>query len=63
MAVMVVTHFLAIANVEVAYMIAAKRSSLLFGILFGAILFKERHVSRHFIAGAMMLAGVSLIVV
>ncbi len=62
MAIMVVTHFLAIARVEVAYMIAVKRSSLLFGILFGALLFGERHVTRHFLAGALMVAGVTLIV-
>ncbi|HHH35573.1 MAG TPA: EamA family transporter [Gammaproteobacteria bacterium] len=62
MAIMVVTHFLAIARVEVAYMIAVKRSSLLFGILFGALLFGERHVTRHFLAGGLMVAGVALIV-
>ncbi len=61
MALMVVTHFLAIAQVEVAYMIAVKRSSLLFGIVFGALLFGERHVVRHFVAGALMVAGVVLI--
>lgn len=61
MALMVVTHFLAIALVEVAYMIAVKRSSLLFGILFGALLFGERHVARHFLAGGLMIAGVALI--
>ncbi|WP_455203342.1 EamA family transporter [Kaarinaea lacus] len=61
MAAMVITHFLALALVEVAYMISAKRTSLLFGILLGAILFKERHVAQHFIAGAFMVAGVALI--
>lgn len=63
MAVMVVTHFLSIALVEAAYMIAVKRSSLLFGIIFGAILFRERHLARHFIAGGLMVAGVALIVI
>jgi drug/metabolite transporter (DMT)-like permease len=61
MTVMVVTHFLAIATVEAAYMIAVKRSSLLFGILYGALLFGERHLGRHLAAGALMLAGVALI--
>ncbi len=61
MALMVVTHFLAIALVEVAYMIAVKRSSLLFGILFGALLFGERQVTRHFVAGTLMVLGVALI--
>ena len=61
MAAMVITHFIALAMIEVAYMIAVKRTSLLFGIIFGAILFHERNVAQHFIAGAMMVLGVSLI--
>jgi drug/metabolite transporter (DMT)-like permease len=61
MALMVVTHFLAIAQVEAAYMIAAKRTSLLFGILYGALLFGERHLGRHLVAGGLMVAGVALI--
>lgn len=61
MAAMVITHFLALALVEVAYMISVKRTSLLFGILFGAVLFKERHLAQHFIAGALMVFGVTLI--
>jgi drug/metabolite transporter (DMT)-like permease len=62
MAVMVITHFLAIAMVEVAYMVAVKRTSLLFGILFGALLFRERGFALHFFAGCLMVAGVTLIV-
>jgi len=58
---MAVTHFLALERVEVAYMIAVKRSSLLFGILYGAWLFQERHLTRHLGAGMLMLAGIMLI--
>jgi drug/metabolite transporter (DMT)-like permease len=61
MAVMVVTHFMALAQVEAAYMIAAKRTSLLFGMLYGAMLFGERHLGRHLLAGALMVAGVATI--
>lgn len=61
MAVMVVTHFLALAQVEAAYMIAVKRSSLLFGMLYGAMLFGERHLGRHLLAGVLMVAGVAAI--
>jgi drug/metabolite transporter (DMT)-like permease len=63
MAVMVVTHFMAISKVEAAYMIAVKRTSLLFGILYGAVLFREAHVGRNLAAGALMVAGVALIAV
>ena len=61
MAVMVVTHFMALAQVEAAYMIAVKRTSLLFGILYGALLFGERHLGRHLVAGSLMIAGVAAI--
>lgn len=61
MGAMVITHFLALQKVEVAYMIAVKRTSLLFGILYGALLFRERGLSRHLTGGALMLAGVVLI--
>lgn len=59
MALMVVTHFMALAQVEAAYMIAAKRTSLLFGMLYGALLFGERHLARHLVAGALMITGVA----
>jgi drug/metabolite transporter (DMT)-like permease len=61
MALMVVTHFIALAQVEAAYMIAVKRTSLLFGMLYGAMLFGERHLGRHLLAGGLMIAGVAAI--
>jgi drug/metabolite transporter (DMT)-like permease len=61
MAVMVVAHFHAIEQVEVAYMVAVKRTSLLFGMLYGAWLFKEQGLSRNLLAGGFMVAGVFLI--
>jgi drug/metabolite transporter (DMT)-like permease len=63
LAVMVVTHFLAISRVEVPYMLAVKRTSLLFGILYGAIWFGEPGLTRHLLAGGLMLAGVVLLTV
>ncbi len=62
LAVMIVSHFIALAQVEVAYMIAVKRSSLLFGILYGAFMFKEAGLGLHFLAGSVMVAGIVLIV-
>jgi len=61
MAVMVVAHFFAIAHIEVAYMVAVKRTSLLFGILYGAWLFREQGLTRNLAAGGLMVAGVYLI--
>ena len=63
MAVMVFTHFLAIQQVEVAYMIAVKRLSLVFGILFGALLFREERMATRLPAGLIMVAGVALILI
>ena len=61
MAVMAMTHFIAIAHIEVAYMVAVKRTSLLFGMLYGAWLFREPGLSRNLLAGGLMVAGVVLI--
>jgi uncharacterized membrane protein len=61
MSVMVLTHFYAIAHVEVAYMVAVKRTSLLFGIVYSVLLFHERARPEYFFAGAMMVLGVFLI--
>ncbi|MEN8179081.1 MAG: DMT family transporter, partial [Pseudomonadota bacterium] len=51
MGLMLVTHFIALNKVEVAYMIAVKRTSLLFGMLYGAYLFREPGLGSHLIAG------------
>jgi drug/metabolite transporter (DMT)-like permease len=60
-ALMIVTHFAALQRVEVAYMIAVKRSSLLFGILYGVLLFREPGLRSRLPAGAVMLGGVIVI--
>jgi drug/metabolite transporter (DMT)-like permease len=52
------THVFAINLTNVAYMIAVKRISLLFGVLYGRYLFKER---GGMLATGIMLAGVMLI--
>lgn len=61
-AVMVASHFIALSLVEVAYMVSVKRTSLLFGILFGALFFHERGLGTHLVAGAIMVCGIYLIV-
>jgi uncharacterized membrane protein len=59
---MVLAHFLALAQVEAAYMIAVKRMSLLFGIVYGALLFGEARLRQHLLSGSLMVAGVALLV-
>jgi drug/metabolite transporter (DMT)-like permease len=60
-AVNVVTHFFAIRLVEAASMIAVKRTSLLFGVLFGRFLFDEPHFKARFIGAVLITAGVVLV--
>lgn len=55
----IVTHLYAIQTTNVAYMIAVKRLSLLFGVLYGRYMFQER---GGLLATLLMLAGVFLIV-
>ena len=51
----------ALEMVEAAYMIAVKRTSLLFGMLYGAWLFREQGLGKNLLAGVIMVAGVYLI--
>lgn len=63
MAIMIATHFLAIAQIEAAYMIAVKRTSVIFGMLLGAWMFKEIATYQHFTAAILMVTGVFFILV
>lgn len=60
-AAMIFFHALALSQAHVAYMISAKRTSLLFGILYGHFLFQEDRLRQRLGAGVLMLAGVVLI--
>jgi drug/metabolite transporter (DMT)-like permease len=60
MAVMEATHFLALSMAPVAYMIAVKRLSLVFGVLLGWIVFGE-NIRYRMIGAAVMVAGVFLL--
>ncbi len=58
---MIFSHTYAISLVQAAYMLSVKRSSILFGVLFGAIIFKEEKVSERFLGAAIMMVGVLII--
>jgi len=62
LAFMVVTHFMALAQAGTAYMIAVKRTSVLFGVILGAWVFREDRLTQHLGAALLMVAGVALIV-
>ena len=58
---MIFSHTLAISLIEAAYMLSVKRRSLLFGVLFGALLFKEDKVRERLLGASIMMCGVLII--
>ncbi len=60
-ATMMFSHMKAISLAPAAYMIAVKRTSVLFGVLFGWLFFKERNIPLRLFATSVMVLGVILI--
>jgi drug/metabolite transporter (DMT)-like permease len=58
---MAVCHFKAIALAPVAYMIALKRTSILFAVILGRVFFRERALRQRLLGALLMLAGAVLI--
>jgi drug/metabolite transporter (DMT)-like permease len=61
-AIMILAHVLAIVQTNVAYMIAVKRTSMLFGLAYGAWWFGERQLAQRLAGMLVMLVGVALTV-
>ncbi len=55
-------HCLAINMIEAVYMIAVKRMSILFSVVYGWILFKESDIGARMFGALLMFAGVVLII-
>ncbi|MBE0618914.1 MAG: EamA/RhaT family transporter, partial [Proteobacteria bacterium] len=60
-AAMVLFHFSAIRLAPASYMIAVKRSSLLWSILLGRFVLGEANLARRLAGGAVLLAGVAVL--
>jgi drug/metabolite transporter (DMT)-like permease len=60
-ALMILLHTLALAQAEAAYMIAVKRTSLLFSVLYGRLLFGEGQFRERFAGTIVMCIGVAII--
>jgi drug/metabolite transporter (DMT)-like permease len=56
-----ITHFLAVNIAEVPYVISVKRMSLLFGIIYGAVWFKETNITERLVGSIVMIVGVVII--
>jgi len=50
-------HFHAIKLAPVSYMIAVKRTSLIFSVLYGGLIFKEEHIRLRLLGTSIMLSG------
>ena len=62
-AIMILSHFMAISMADVAYVISVKRTSLVFSVIYGMIVFKERDIGERLLGSLFMLAGVVSITV
>jgi drug/metabolite transporter (DMT)-like permease len=58
---MIFSHMLAISQVQAAYMLSLKRTSFLFGVLYGAWWFKEEKIRERLTGAVIMILGVFLI--
>ncbi len=62
-AIMILSHFLAISMADVAYVISIKRTSLIFSVIYGWLIFKEVDMAERLLGSIFMLAGVVSITV
>lgn len=61
-AIMIISHMIAMSMTKVAYMISVKRLSLLIGVFYGYMLFKESGIKERVFGTVLMLTGFVLIV-
>src|SRR4030067_407709 len=59
---MVISHMIAISLAKVAYVISVKRMSLIIGILYGYLFFKERQIGERLIGASLMFIGFIMVV-
>ncbi len=60
--VMIISHMIAMSLTKVAYMISVKRLSLLIGVFYGYLFFKESSIKERLLGTVLMLTGFVLIV-
>lgn len=61
-AVMIMSHMIAISLTKVAYMMSVKRMSIVIGVIYGYLIFKETNVRERILGASLMFAGFILIV-
>jgi drug/metabolite transporter (DMT)-like permease len=55
------SHMIALSQIETAYMIALKRTSILFAVILGYFMFKEKYILIRLFAVILMLTGIFII--
>ena len=61
--IMIITHVKAINLVEVAYMVSVKRLSILVGVIYGVVFFKETNIKERLLGATVMVSGIIMITV
>lgn len=61
-AISAIGHWLAVSMIDVAYMISVKRTSMVFAVIYGALLFKEKRLKERLVGSIVMVLGVVFIV-
>lgn len=59
---MIITHMTAMSMTKVAYMVSVKRLSLLIGVFYGFLFFKEKGMRERLTGALLMIAGFTLVV-
>lgn len=59
--IMIICHMLALSLTKVAYMISVKRLSLIIGVFYGYLLFRESGIKDRLLGTALMITGFVLI--
>ncbi|MCX5719013.1 MAG: EamA/RhaT family transporter, partial [Nitrospirae bacterium] len=60
---MVASHMIAISLANVAYVISVKRISIIIGVLFGYLFFKEKNIRERLLGATLMFSGFVIIIV
>lgn len=59
---MVVAHMIAISLAKVAYVISVKRMSLIIGVFYGYLFFKEKNIRERLVGSLLMVIGFVMVV-
>lgn len=61
-ALAVITHFVSVAGIETGYMISLKRTSVVFSVILGYVLLKEKTDIKERIVGAFLMMGGAIVI-